>query len=110
VILRHVEAAVASLGSDAVFTIEASGHLLEYTWQKQDGVSVLQNARFEGVTTDTMVIRDLQLGDAGTYEVTVSNMAGTAQSSATLTVGEEIKNNLEVLILMMAWNLVFFSH
>ena len=86
-ISRRADTANMSFGSDVVFMIEASGHLLEYIWQKQDGTSLLQNDRITGARTDMMVIRDVQLSDEGIYVVTVSNIAGIAQSSVALTIG-----------------------
>lgn len=68
-------------GSDATFTVTATGtDPLSYQWRKNT-----QN--ITGATTASYTIVGVQTTDAASYDVVVSNMAGTATSSAaTLTV------------------------
>ena len=46
--------------------------------------------KFEGVSTMTLTVNDVQVGDTGTYRCVVTNGAGDSVTSgeATLTVGE----------------------
>ena len=77
-----------TFGSTVTFTLEADGLLLEYQWQRDDGISLLHDRRFSGVNTDSMEIRDVELGDAGMYECVVSNSGGSVSSKVELSIGE----------------------
>lgn len=73
--------AVANQGQSATFTVAANGTApLTYQWRR-GGASVA------GGTGAALTISSAQPGDAGSYDVVVSNSAGSATSSAaTLTV------------------------
>jgi hypothetical protein len=58
------------------FTVSATGTApLTYQWRKN-------GANFNGAVTASHVMNNLQTGDAGSYDVVVSNAFGTATSSA----------------------------
>ncbi len=64
-------------GADATFTVVASGN---YQWRRN-------SQTISGATTASYTIVGVQPGDAASYDVVVTNMAGTATSTAaTLTV------------------------
>ncbi len=69
------------LGSEAIFTVAASSPAaLYYQWQK-DG------ADLAGATSMTLSIPNFQIGDVGSYQVVVTNSAGSVMSEvATLAV------------------------
>ncbi len=68
-------------GADATFTVVASGtDPLSYQWRRN-------TTAIDGATTASYTIVGVQPGDAASYDVVVTNMAGTATSTAaTLTV------------------------
>ncbi|HWA27416.1 MAG TPA: pectinesterase family protein [Lacunisphaera sp.] len=68
------------VGANVDFTVVASGSGNNYQWQK-DG------ATLGGATSATLSLTNVQLADAGSYAVTVSNAFGsTLSTAATLTV------------------------
>lgn len=68
-------------GYPATFSVQATGGQLAYQWSK--GTSPIANA-----TNSTLTLPSVTSADAGTYTVKVSNSAGTAEASATLTIAE----------------------
>jgi hypothetical protein len=74
-------------GSNAVFTVFASGSpTLVYQWSF-NGTNLANSARIDGATSTTLTVSNLVAADAGNYRVIVSNSHGSATSSnATLTV------------------------
>lgn len=67
-------------GGSAVFTVAANGTApLTYEWRR-DGVVLT------GENQATLTLPNVQAANAGTYEVRVSNLGGTATSQAVLTV------------------------
>ncbi len=84
-----------AVGTTANFTVVASGGSLSYRWFKSPSATALTNgptgtgATISGATSATLSIANVQLGDAGTYSVTVTNLAGSQGSApATLIVGQ----------------------
>lgn len=70
----------AAVGSAATFSVAATGTSpLSYQWQF-GGTNIV------GATTSTFVKNGVQMGDAGTYSVVVTNLAGSTSSSAQLQV------------------------
>lgn len=70
----------ASLGSQASFSVVASGNNLSYQWQKN-------STPISGATASTYTVSNVQAADAGSYSVVVSNSGGSVtSSSATLTI------------------------
>ncbi len=79
-------------GTTATFSVDATGGGLHYQWKK--GVVALTNgpsgngSTISGATASTLSIASCQDGDAGSYSVTITNIAGLTNSDpATLTVG-----------------------
>ena len=78
-------------GTTANFSVEATGGSLHYNWFKNaapltDGLTG-SGATIGGATTASLSIANVQDADAGTYSVTVTNLAGSQPSDpATLTV------------------------
>ena len=70
------------VGVNATFTVVASGTApLSYQWKK--GATILANTgNISGATNATLTLTNVQLADAGSYSVTVTNAAGTATSNA----------------------------
>lgn len=67
-------------GSSVTFSVSATGTApLEYRWQ-------FNGSDFPGATSNSITLNTVQPADAGTYSVTVSNVAGTAAAGATLLV------------------------
>ena len=83
-----------AVGATANFPIIASGGSLSYFWFKSPSGIALTNgptgngSTISGATSPTLTISSVQLADAGSYSVTVSNIAGVQPSSpAALNVG-----------------------
>ena len=67
-----------TLGCPATFTVQATGPFLSYQWRKA-------GTPIPGETGATLTLAQTQPGDAGRYEVTVTNYAGAKTCAATLT-------------------------
>jgi hypothetical protein len=87
VITLHPQSQTVVAGSSATLTVTATGpEPLTYQWRK-GGADLVDGGNIAGATTATLTLSNLQLGDAGDYDVVVSNGYGTVTSdSATLTV------------------------
>ena len=74
-------------GTAAAFSATATGSdPLGYQWQL-NGVTLANGGRFSGARTNTLSITNVQLSDAGSYTLVVSNAAGVVTSAvATLSV------------------------
>jgi len=77
-----------NVGDNVTFTIVAGGTApFTYQWRKA-AVDLADGGSISGATTATLTITGAQAGDAGSYDVVVSNSAGSATSTpATLMVG-----------------------
>ncbi len=80
-ITQHPQGLTINAGQTAVFNVTATGTApLAYQWRKG-------GANIGGATTATYTINNAQTSDAGSYDVVVSNSAGSATSNpAVLTV------------------------
>jgi hypothetical protein len=79
------------VGSSTSFTaVFDAAPPVTYIWQFNNGTSTINltnGNRITGAQSDLLTISDVQLSDAGTYQLLVSNSSGTASSSqATLNV------------------------
>jgi alpha-tubulin suppressor-like RCC1 family protein len=71
---------VVGIGLNATFAVTATGTLpLAYQWE-------FNGANLAGATTSSLTISNAQVGNGGTYAVVVTNLYGTASSSALLIV------------------------
>ena len=75
------------VGSNAVFSVTATGSTpLGYRWQK-GGTSLSNGGRISGATSNVLTIAATTTSDAGSYSVSISNIVGSLTSSVvTLTV------------------------
>jgi hypothetical protein len=78
---------IVQLGSDATLNVNAGGSELSYQWFFTDtnwqvGTNVFYGATNEipGATNSSLVLTDLQLTNAGYYEVVVANLGGSVIS------------------------------
>lgn len=87
VITQHPADQAVGIGSNAVFTVQATGTgTLSYQWQKSQ-VNLTNGGPFSGVFTSTLSITGASLAEAGAYRCVVTNAYGSATSNeATLTV------------------------
>ena len=69
-------------GGSVTFSVAAHGTpTLQYQWRKA-GIALTDNELVSGATTDTLTISNVQLANADTYDVVVTNDYGTATSNA----------------------------
>ena len=69
-----------AVGANPVFSVTATGTApLSYQWQ-------VGSTPIAGATTSSLSLTGVQLTDGGTYSVTITNLIGSTNSSATLTV------------------------
>jgi hypothetical protein len=75
------------VGGNANFAVSgASGSPMpSYYWQR-NGAALTNSARITGVNTNALAIAGVLAGDEGTYSCLVSNIAGVAVATATLSV------------------------
>jgi uncharacterized delta-60 repeat protein len=87
VIAAHPASLTRYVGQNAAFSVNTVGTFpFTNLWQK-DGAVVSDDERVRGAQTATLVISNVQPGDAGAYEFVVDNAGGRATSAiATLTV------------------------
>jgi len=72
---------IASIGNTVVFSVGTTGtDPLVYRWRK-NGQALANDARTTGTTNPVLTISGIQMGDAGNYTVTVSNLYGAATST-----------------------------
>ncbi len=71
---------VMGAGQTAVLTVTTAAASPTYRWLK-DGVNISDSGNVSGTTTATLIITNLNGGNAGNYRVTVSNLFGTATSA-----------------------------
>lgn len=80
-------------GDTVTFMVTADGDaVLQYQWQK-NGTDLTDGENLTGSTTSSLTLTDVTTADYGTYSVTVTNMAGTTNVSATLTVFTRLVQN-----------------
>ena len=75
-------------GNSVLFSVVATGESLSYQWQ-MDGVALTDGAKYTGATTNTLNVANIQFpADEGSFNVIVSNGAGSDTSdSAMLDIG-----------------------
>ncbi len=81
-------------GTTATFSVTANGTALTYQWFKNGTNSLSDGANVSGSATATLTLSNVLGGDAGTYSVTIANLAGPLTSSnAALTVIDPVITN-----------------
>jgi surface antigen len=69
-------------GTTATFSVTASGTVpLQYQWRK-NGLGLMDGGHVSGSATATLTLTNVSLADMGSYDVVVTNPAGSATSSA----------------------------
>ena len=69
-----------SVGTTATFSVTASGTPpLNYQWRK-DGANLVDGGRVSGAGAATLLLTNVQTGDAGDYAVVVNNASGSVTS------------------------------
>ncbi|HHW00106.1 MAG TPA: HYR domain-containing protein [Clostridiaceae bacterium] len=69
-------------GDTATFTVEATGtEPLSYKWMK-NGIELIDDENISGAKTNTLIINTVQLSDAGSYTVVVTNAVSSVTSEA----------------------------
>ena len=77
---------ITNFGGIARFTVTAVGPAAPTSYQwKTNGVNLVNGSHYAGVTTNVLIITNVQAADAITYSVAVGNAAGVVTNSATLT-------------------------
>jgi hypothetical protein len=78
---------VASAGSTVQLQVRGVGPIAPALFQwRTNGVNLVNNTHYAGVTSSNLFITNVVAADALTYSVLVSNIAGTVTPSAVLTV------------------------
>jgi hypothetical protein len=73
------------VGGTNTFTVTVSGQSpLHYQWLF-DGTNLANSANVSGATTNTLTIRGLTTNNEGSFEVVITNLFGSTNASATLT-------------------------
>jgi len=79
-------------GESVIFTLETTGHITAYQWQR-NGSDLADGSRIIGTATDTLTISDLIPDDAGQYSCMLSNYCNDVESDiATLSVVSGIED------------------
>jgi alpha-tubulin suppressor-like RCC1 family protein/GH25 family lysozyme M1 (1,4-beta-N-acetylmuramidase) len=80
-ITNQPQSQTVAAGAPATFTVGAVGTApLTYTWS-MNGVALADGGNVSGSGTSTLMLANVQVGDVGTYSVTVSNLNGWVVSS-----------------------------
>lgn len=74
-------------GEDAVFALEFYNNADAFQWYKVGSGALTNGAKYAGVNTDTLTVRDAQLSDAGFYYC-VGTETATGLTAQSLTNGE----------------------
>ncbi len=75
-----------NVGDRVVFQVNGTGTEPVHVQWLLNGTNLLNKSPFSGVNTAALVITNVQLSQAGTYSVIVTNAYGSASTNATLTV------------------------
>jgi hypothetical protein len=76
-----------NVGTTAIFNVSANGTSPSYQWYKNGTTPLINGGNISGASSASLTLANVSSGDAGSYSVTVSNLAGTVSSvPASLTV------------------------
>ena len=79
-IITPLQSRVETVGDHMAFVANVAGSApFTYLWKKN-------GSTINGATSSVLALANIQLGDSGTYDVTINNANGQTSSSATLTV------------------------
>lgn len=68
------------VGTTVMFNVTATGFPLYYQWRRE-GTNLLNGGNVSGVTTPTLTLDGIAMGDAATYSVRITNVANSVISS-----------------------------
>jgi hypothetical protein len=90
VITNQPDGDTVAVGDTVTFTVGVSGGPVAYQWQK-DGVNLVNGGNISGANSNVLRIINVQLNQAGTYRVIVTNFVTTflASSPAVLNVVDD---------------------
>ena len=71
-------------GTDAEFTVEATGDSLKFQWQKDCQDIIVCDGRYRGTHTDCLHVIDLDKSDSGRFRCHVKNYIGDKYSDEAL--------------------------
>jgi len=80
-VTKQPTAQSADEGTEATFTVEASGTGLSYQW-KRNNVNVSNGAKYAGATSAVLTVKGTTCIDAGSFSCTVSGTCGTPVNSS----------------------------
>lgn len=72
-----------AVGTEAVFTVKATGDELHFQWQK-NRIDLCEGNRYCDTDTDTLRILEVETGDKGRYRCLVKNVIGSKVSDEAL--------------------------
>jgi hypothetical protein len=79
-ITRQPLSSIFYAGRTAQFSAKAAGGTnLVYQWQR--GTNLINNSKYSGVLTDTLIISNVAAGDVGAYTLVVTNSGGSTSSA-----------------------------
>ncbi len=70
----------AAIGDTISFSVTATGDNLSFQWRK-DEIDLVDNSRISGSQSPTLTITNVSTGDAGSYTVVITNLAGDTTST-----------------------------
>jgi hypothetical protein len=77
---------IVTEGNSVTFTVSANGAApLAYQWQF-NGTNLTDDAQITGSQSNVLILTSVTMDDTGTYQVLVTNISGSTNASATLTV------------------------
>jgi hypothetical protein len=79
VILSQPQAASVEAKTNVVFSVSASGQDLSYQWLR-NGLRLQNKGNVAGATSATLSLAQVNMGNAGLYQVVVNNPGGSARS------------------------------
>ena len=85
-------------GSEAAFTVKATGDCLQFQWQK-DCKDLCDGSKYRGTKVDKLRIKDVKKRDKGCYQCLVKNYKGKMLSEeADLAVSKLVISVVEIYI------------
>jgi len=75
------QSVIACAGNTVTFSVTATGPGLTYQWRK-NGVNLTNGGNISGATSPTLTVSNIGAGDAGNYDVVITNSCGQSITSA----------------------------